>query len=119
MRLAIVGSTILQDDPRASMIINEVLDKYRPDVVVSGGARGIDSMAEAAAKLRGIPTEIHYPKVRAWAAPGGFRDRNLVIARECDRLVRIVSQRSQTYGSGWTRDQAQALGKPTEEFVLP
>lgn len=118
MKLAIVGSTRLDGHPVAMALILAAFDRYRPTVLVSGGAPGIDTMAEQEALTRGVATEIYRPTVPAWAAPGGFRDRNLQIATACDALVRIVASTSRTYGSGWTRDQARAQGKPTEEFVV-
>jgi hypothetical protein len=53
-----------------------------------------------------------------WDGPGGFKERNLRIAVACDELVRIVAHGTRTYGSGWTRDRAAAMGKPTKEIVL-
>ena len=116
MRLAIVGSTKLAGNKEALRIIEEVLDHYQPTVVVSGGAEGIDLMAEEAATRRGIETKIHLPKVAGWE--NGYKPRNLLIAKDCDVLVRIVASDAQTYGSGWTRDRAVDLGKPTKEFVV-
>ncbi len=48
----------------------------------------------------------------------GFKPRNIQIATACERLVRIVSTTTKTYGSGWTRDYADNLGKPTEEIII-
>jgi hypothetical protein len=117
MILAIVGSCCLAGDPAAYIVIDDVLTRYSPSRVVSGGAPGIDSMAKERCDARSIPCEEFLPKVKRWE--GGFKPRNLKIARACDALVRIVSARSSTYGSGWTRDQAAKLGKPTEEIKLP
>jgi len=117
MKLAIVGSTGLEGNEEALRIINKVLDERKPSVVVSGGAKGIDSMAVAAAKARGIDTQEFLPTLHQWA-PQGFKERNLKIAEACDFLVRIVSSNSKTYGSGWTRDQAEKMGKVTEEYVV-
>jgi len=115
--LCIVGSTVLAGDPAADQIIDDVLTRLKPRKVISGCAPGIDTMAEKKAKKRGIPFEGFPPKEKNWA--NGFMPRNLVMARTCTYLVRIVSKRSKTYGSGWTRDRAKEMGKPTEEFVLP
>lgn len=119
MKLAIVGSEILDGHPEAQRRIVEAFDRYQPTTLVSGGAAGIDTMAEDEAKRRGIACEIYRPRVRAWALAGGFRDRNQQIADACEALVRIVASTSKTYGSGWTRDQAAKQGKPTEEFIIP
>lgn len=115
-RLAIVGSVSLAGNGEAREAIEQVLDRYRPALVVSGGAKGIDSMAAAAAKRRGIPVKEYLPAVPSWE--GGYKPRNLLIAQNCDALVRIVAVGSTTYGSGWTRDRARELGKPTEEIVI-
>ena len=56
------------------------------------------------------------PKERNWER--GFKPRNIQIAEACDVLVRIAKKGSKTYGSGWTRDYAASLGKPTEEFIV-
>ena len=120
MKLAIVGSVSLAGNEEAASRIRELLDRYRPDAVVSGGAVGIDTMAEDEARRRGIPTIIYRPRVLAWNPPAGygFRARNIDVVTACDRLARIVAHRSKTYGSGWTRDYAAKLGKPTEEYVI-
>ena len=116
MKLAIVGSTSLKDNVEAARLIEEVLDLFRPSVVVSGGAPGIDTMSEKAAERRGIETSIYRPKHQRWR--DGFMPRNLLIAQACDALVRIVASNSTTYGSGWTRDRAAGMGKKVFEYVV-
>jgi hypothetical protein len=118
VKLAIVGSVELACHPVAAQLIETVLEVHHPDVVVSGGAPGIDTMAEAAATRRGLKTEIFRPTVWRWAAPGGFKERNILIAQTCDTLVRIAAVTSTTYGSGWTRDRAKHLGKLTESYLI-
>jgi len=115
--LAIVGSISLQGSAEALCLIDRIIDEEKPDKVVSGGADGIDSMAIAAAKARGIDYEEFLPKTRRWW--DGFMPRNILIAEACTKLVRIVAKDSTTYGSGWTRDYARdKLKKPTEEYVI-
>lgn len=121
MRLAIVGSVALGDSEEAKRIVEEVLDKYQPSVVVSGGAIGVDTLAEEAARRRGIAVDSQRSEVKQWHDRGklrGFMSRNREIAERCDRLVRIAWKQSKSYGSGWCRDYAAKLGKPTEEFVV-
>ena len=119
MRLAIVGSRSLDGHPEAVRLIREVLDRYQARhpvvIVVSGGARGIDRMATAEARRRGLQVVEHRPGGAGWRH---YRDRNLRIARDCDELVRIADPSSQTYGSGWTRDRARELGRPTSEYAI-
>jgi hypothetical protein len=115
-----VGSVSLKGNSEAARVIEEVLDEFQPDVVVSGGAAGIDSMAADAAYRRGILVREYKPKRQAWRATemDGFWARNIIVAFDCDVLVRIVASDSKTYGSGWTRDRAQEMGKPTREYTI-
>lgn len=122
MILAVVGSTLLAGNPKARIFIAHAFRTFQPDGFTSGGAEGIDSMAERYARETwGLPDSrifIYRPRIHQWAGPDGFRDRNLKIAQTCDALVRIVSDRTTTYGSGWTRDRVRELGKPTADFVV-
>jgi hypothetical protein len=118
--LAIVGSVELHEHPLAYRIIYEAFDRLEPTILISGGAVGVDTIAEKEAKRRGIETLIYRPKRQAWLRhhPDGFWARNLKIATECDYLIRVSAEWSRTYGSGWTRDQAKLAGKTTEEHVV-
>lgn len=118
VKLAVVGSTSLVDHPVARDIIETAIRIYNADAIVSGGAPGIDSLAEKICKELGLEPRIYRPTVRRWHGEGGFKCRNILIANDCDRLVRIVSSKSKTYGSGFTRDLAVRLGKPTETYVI-
>ena len=115
MILAIVGSTCAREED-VIPIVHRIIQQYRPRAVVSGGAEGVDSIAERVAKLVGLPVIECQPARKEWAC---YRERNILIAELCGRLVRIVSQRSTTYGSGWTLSHARSLGKPVEEIVVP
>lgn len=116
MRLAIVGSTRLKQHPIVEQIIRRVIAHYRPTEIVSGGAKGVDTHAADIALELGISVVVFRPKIAKWE--GGYKERNLQIATYCDRLVRIAYKDSKTYGSGWTRDRAAEMGKPTEEYVV-
>lgn len=117
IKLAIVGSTrftIPFAISYAEKVINHFLDELHPDVVISGGARGIDTLGVSLAKLRGIETVEYLPQNNRWE-PYGYKARNELIAVSCTHLLRIATHDSSTYGSGWTADQARKLGR----VVLP
>jgi hypothetical protein len=137
-------------------LVRDIIRRYARDgdlTVISGGARGIDSMAAAEARAQRVPVVEHRPLTHrvmtttehertVWylAGPDGtsigaglfttreadgdygrrhaWRSRNQAIAHDCDRLIRIADPASGTYGSGWTRDRARELGKPTYGFVI-
>jgi hypothetical protein len=118
VRLAVVGSTNITDKQRglASVIIDGFLFSYEPDVVISGGALGIDSLASGRVTAWNrdnfsiIEFRVHLPANNRWA-PDGYKDRNLEIAKDCTHLLSIRSEQSTTYGSGWTADRAEEMGK--------
>lgn len=119
--LAIVGSTTFAypgGEAVARRIIHAELLATNPNVVVSGGAVGVDTIAVAVAAHLGIPVREFQPKAHRWGAVGGFRERNRVIAGTCTRALRIVCATSTTYGSGWTVDRAERQGKPVRRVVI-
>lgn len=116
--LAVVGSVELTDDV-SRRVVAFILETKAPTVVISGGAPGIDTLAEEEAVRLGIKTDIKRARIKRWGGPGGFRERNLLVARDCAALVRIPWRFTRTYGSGWTRDRARELGKPVAEIILP
>lgn len=125
MKIGIVGSQLkdLNDSQQrtARVIIQGLLIKFilRDDVVlVSGGSDGIDTFADEEAQKLGFSTEIFEPSVRRWKGPGGFEERNKKIAEESDVVVAIRSMTSKTYGSGWTADYAESLGKEVHRIYV-
>jgi hypothetical protein len=113
--LCIVGSKGLDGNEQVDRIINKMLDKYRPNLVISGEEpTGVDAAAKRLTRSRGFNYQGYPPRTKRWH--DGFKSRNLAMAHACTHLIRIVSTHSTTYGSGWTRDRARDLGKFTEEF---
>lgn len=116
MRLAIVGSTKFAEDETAtrwaSNYITWVLAKYKPELVISGGAIGIDQLAADVAAFEGIEVKEFLPL--AFHAPARwpeYKARNILIAKACTHLLAIHHPLSTTYGSGWTADYAEKIGK--------
>lgn len=116
--LAIVGSTTLEGNAEAIAAIKSAFDRHDPRLFVSGGAPGIDTMAERESDARACAKSIHKPEHRAWGAPHGFKWRNELVAQEAEHLVRVVDCQSKTYGSGWTMRRAEQLGKSVENIVI-
>ncbi len=119
IRLAIVGTRVLDcpgDKDRTSERILKAIRKLEPDVIISGGAKGVDSLAELEAALCRYSEAkgnliIHRPTVKRFHGEGGYRERDELIARDCTHLLRIACKQATTYGSGWTANRAEELGK--------
>lgn len=120
MILAIVGSVLLDEGSQKELAtewIKLALVKISPTLVVSGGADGIDSLAEETAVESEYPFKKFLPKNRRWE-PEGFKARNIQIAQTCDYLLCIRTKQSKTYGSGWTADYAQRIGKHVKRIII-
>ncbi len=128
MKLAIVGSqgksfSEVQKNDAINLIGLIVAEKYRwyEDLmeglwIVSGGEpTGVDAWAEQEANSWGVPTIIHHPKTKDWQ---GFKARNILVAEACTVLYAIRSTKSTTYGSGWTADYAEKLGKEVHRYYV-
>ena len=85
------------------------------DVVVSGGAKGVDLWAEEAALLRGLPKPLIFPVPRG-TSRDQFRaaamHRNKKIVESCDVLVAFWD--GDSTGTAWTHATATARGKITD-----
>jgi hypothetical protein len=116
--LAIVGTRVLAcpgDRDRALARALAAIRKLAPAVIVSGGADGVDKVAEEAAGMLGYTEAngrlvVFRPTVRRFHGPGGYRERDAKIARHCTHLLRIYCRQATTYGSGWTADEAKRMG---------
>jgi len=83
VKVGVVGSRTFNDYGK----LKNILDSLEGvELVVSGGARGADSMGERWAKEKGIPTKIFLPDWNKFGKRAGFI-RNEDIVRECDTLV--------------------------------
>jgi hypothetical protein len=98
--------------------IRDAFDAHKPRLFVSGGAVGIDTMAEREADRRGIPKDILLPTVKRFHGSGGYQERDRWIAEKCEHLVRISSTVTTSYGSGFTADYAEELGKQVERVLV-
>lgn len=112
MRLAIVGSRYFDKDPdaknAAARFIQWALTKYQPEVVISGGALGIDQLAATLAAFEDIPVIEHLPTAKNWNA---YKARDKIIASDCTHLIALIHAESATHGADWTAKFAGQLGK--------
>ena len=121
--LAIVGTRTLacpQDPTVAGRLAADAIGALRPDVVITGAARGTDRLAAAAARWLGYrqadgTLRIYEPASYAWP---DLRERDGRLAEDCTCLVRLHCRQATTYGSGWTADEAGRLGKPVRQILV-
>lgn len=108
MKVAIVGSRKYTNLRKVQTYIATL---PKDTVVISGGAVGVDRIAEAAAKRLGLQV-IVYPA--EWDKHGimAGKIRNSLIVEECDRLVAFWDKKSN--GTKDSIDKARKAGKPFE-----
>ena len=139
MKIAIVGHEAAKFTPLTEKTARETIRLILSPplaVAVSGGCHlgGIDIWAEDEAKKLGRRAVVFAPTKFEWNGDGGFKDRNLKIASECEVAVCIVVDEypagyegmrfDQCYhcldrrpfhiksGGCWTALKAKRLGKP-------
>ncbi len=105
MIFAVVGSRNFVDYD----LLNKVLDEYRPFMIgiVSGGARGADTLATRYAIERGIPLVVHPADWNRHGKSAGFR-RNKLIVRDADFMVAFPTKASK--GTRHSIDLAREKG---------
>lgn len=137
IKVAIVGTSKADENESLfieglcmSILVDMKMDYGLNNVVlISGGAKGVDSIAEKVANRMNMKTMIFKPEVENWGDIGGkigYRTRNIKIAMECDKLFCIPAKFSGDYcvhcgtdkhqrgGGCWTMKQAKKLGKQTK-----
>lgn len=108
MKVAIVGSRDLSVD----------IEKYIPEnttEIVSGGARGIDTLAERWADQHNIPKLILKPDYDKYGRSAPIR-RNETIVSAADMVVAIWDGKSR--GTKFTIDYAKKCGIPVEIVLI-
>jgi len=83
LKVAVVGSTEFTNYE----LMKQALDKINPAMIISGGARGADTLGQRYAKEHGIVMVIYYPEYDR--LPGHYAPlaRNIQIANAADVCV--------------------------------
>lgn len=113
MNIAIVGSRSFGYLDMVKLHVQRIAAKYPDAVIISGGARGVDSAAEVAAKHHGLDTLIFPAEWDKYGKSAGFK-RNRDIVEAADVVVGFWDGTSR--GTKHSLDLALELGKPV--FVL-
>lgn len=133
-QIAIVGTSIdltKEEDTDVRKLISDILDKYIPisSTVITGGAKGVDSIAEEIALLNGFAVKPIFPLGQGWEFN---KKRNIEIAQECEELFCITvpvhtmkcyhhetQENHQKTAGCWTLNRAIKLNKKTKLLVTP
>lgn len=108
MRLAVVGTRWFEDFDKLVEILDKLRELKEIDVIISGGAEGVDSMAEHYAEVNGIPTEIYHAEWDKYGKGAGFI-RNKTIWDNSDMGLAIWDGKSK--GTSHSFDIARKQGK--------
>ena len=118
MKVAIIGSRekYLADPPMVKRMVEDFVSLLLPStVVVSGGARGVDSYAAEAARIVGLTFELLLADWDKYGKSAGAI-RNKLVTEAADRIVAFWDGESPgTYNA---LKQAKAAGKPFQVFTV-
>jgi len=91
MKLAIIGSRDMTDKALFAKGITDAIEKWgKPILVVSGGARGADTLGEQWAKDNDIECTVYKPDWNRYGKSAGLR-RNKDIINACDCVLAFPS----------------------------
>ena len=83
------------------------------NLIVSGGAKGADSLAERFAKENSIPFKVFHAEWDVYGKSAGYK-RNLQIINECDVVIAFWDGCSK--GTKHSIDIARSLGKSLQVY---
>lgn len=110
-KIAIVGSRKF----RELSLVKDYIDSLPLDtIIVSGGALGVDQMAEASALARGMTTQIYLADWKNFGRKAGAI-RNAEIVAEADEVVAFWDGESK--GTAITIEFTRKAGKPLKIIV--
>jgi hypothetical protein len=115
MKVAVVGSRAFADPTVIQHAIAHLRTRHPDLTVVSGGAKGADSLAEDIARSEGIPTVIHLPEWDRLGRSAGFQ-RNQLIVRDADLVLAFYAPGPLSRGTSHTVALAKAAGKPVHVY---
>ena len=144
-KVAIVGTSNVPEWRKKDFkpVVNEAIDwgiqKYGKThlTIVSGGAEGVDSMAEECCKERGIDVMAIKPEVEQWKdsfGKRGYRTRNTIIAKTVCKLYNFVQASTEEQGAKckhcpgelhwrsagcWTESETNKLGTEAIKVIVP
>ncbi len=108
MKLAIVGSRSFTDWEELFITIHELVRIVEIELIVSGGAKGADKLAERFADFFDIPKKVIKPEWKLYGRKAGFL-RNQDIVDAADKVIAFWDGKSK--GTKSTIDIAKSQDK--------
>ena len=114
MHVAIVGSRDITDMMYVDKAVADA--GWHIDCVVSGGARGVDSLAREWAEREDVDFIVHEALWDTYGKRAGYL-RNVDIVADSDAIIAV--KRPHSKGTQHTIDLATKAGKPVHILVVP
>jgi hypothetical protein len=106
MKVAVIGSRTFDDLDKLSLTMLEL--PFEVTIVISGGAKGADALAEKSANENNIPIRIHKPDWTKYGKGAGVI-RNRLIIDDCDYCLAFWDGASK--GTKSSIDYCKSIGK--------
>jgi predicted Rossmann-fold nucleotide-binding protein len=130
IKIGIVGARIYTNKEAVKKIVEQCIEKYGEIKVVSGGARGADTLGKEVALEKGLPYVEYNPAHENWneysGKPkewynkayhvGNFFQRNTFIAEDSDILFAFIPVGHQSNGTMDTVGKVENMLKPN--FII-
>jgi hypothetical protein len=112
MKIAVIGSREFNN----VKLLEEKLDPFKNQIIelISGGAQGADTLAEAWALANNVPVKLFKPDWKKFARAAGIK-RNEQIIESCDYCIAFWDGKSK--GTASSLKFCEKLKKPFEIVV--
>jgi hypothetical protein len=109
MKIAVIGSRGFNN----VKLLEEKLDTFKNEIIelISGGAQGADTLAEAWALANSVPVKLYKPDWKRFAKAAGIK-RNKQIIESCDYCIAFWDGKSK--GTASSLKFCEKLNKPFE-----
>jgi hypothetical protein len=109
MKIAVIGSRGFSD----VKLLEEKLDAFKNQIIelISGGAQGADTIAEAWAIANNVPVKLFKPDWKTYGKAAGIK-RNKQIIESCDYCIEFWDSKSN--GTASSLKFCEKLNKPFE-----
>ena len=125
IKIGIVGSRIYTNKDKVSDIVDQCIKKYKEITIISGGAKGADTLGKEVALEKGLQYIEYNPAHTKWSQYSGkpkewyekpynvgqFFERNTFIAEDSDILFAFIPKGHVSNGTQDTVGKAEKLGK--------